>query len=250
MPKGDSSFNPADYAPVADRITAFYERHPTGRITTKLVSRLDRGDGVYEITVRAKVFRTTEDERAAATGYASEREDDGDINAVACVENTETSAIGRALANLGFTASKQRPSVEEMAKADRARAKLRREGALAAYPAAAPTQDAPNVRSHPNVTSAIVTRDDSRRMVSERSTALQAQADRVSDLLDLVRAARRAGLRERRAELIRARLLDGTEKRQVMDRLSRRLRHWVADRTALDLTAPADPYGLGNPASP
>ncbi len=49
---------------------------------------------------------------------------DGEINAVACLENTETSAIGRALANLGFLAARLRPSVEEVAKASRARARL------------------------------------------------------------------------------------------------------------------------------
>ena len=249
MPKGDASFNPADYALVADRITSFYERYPTGRIITKLVSRVDRGDGADEITFRAQVFRTAEDNHAAATGYASEREGDGEINTVACLENTETSAIGRALANLGFTASRQRPSAEEMAKADRVRAKLKREGAAPAYPAAVSSRDAPNVRSHPDVPFALSTRDDSSRMVSERSAALQAQANRVSDLLDLVRAARRAGLRERRANLIRSRLLDGTEKRQVMDRLSRRLRRWVAASTALDVSVHADPQGLGSPAS-
>jgi hypothetical protein len=49
---------------------------------------------------------------------------DGEINAVACLENTETSAIGRALANLGFLASRLRPSAEEVAKATRARGRL------------------------------------------------------------------------------------------------------------------------------
>jgi len=43
---------------------------------------------------------------------------------VACLENTETSAIGRALANLGFTASKNRPSLEEIEKAARARTRM------------------------------------------------------------------------------------------------------------------------------
>jgi hypothetical protein len=60
----------------------------------------------------------------AATGWASEREGDGDINTVACLENTETSAVGRALANLGFTASAKRPSREEMDKVARARTRL------------------------------------------------------------------------------------------------------------------------------
>ena len=39
MPKTDLNFNPDDYAPVADRIRLFYDRYPTGRILTHLVSR-------------------------------------------------------------------------------------------------------------------------------------------------------------------------------------------------------------------
>ena len=91
------------YALVADRITLFYQRYPAGRIVTELVSRTGR-----EITFRALVFRGPADVEPAATGWASEREGDGEINQVACLENTETSAVGRALANLGFTASRRR----------------------------------------------------------------------------------------------------------------------------------------------
>lgn len=93
-----------------------------GRIVTELVERSERG-----IVFRAVIFRSADERRPAATGWASEREGDGEINTVACLENTETSAIGRALANLGFTASRQRASAEEMAKVDRER--LRRASA-------------------------------------------------------------------------------------------------------------------------
>ena len=119
MPKYELVTNAGEYAPVADRIILFYARHPTGRILTRLLSRTE-----HEITVQAFVFRSTEEQRPAATGLASERIGDGDVNTVACLENTETSAIGRALANLGFLASRLRPSAEEVAKADRARARL------------------------------------------------------------------------------------------------------------------------------
>ena len=119
MPKHQLLFDVGEYAPVADRITLFYARFPTGRIITRLVSRTE-----HEITVQAFVFRSLEEERPSATGLASERIGDGDVNTVACLENTETSAIGRALANLGFLASRLRPSAEEVAKATRARARL------------------------------------------------------------------------------------------------------------------------------
>src|SRR5215208_7330215 len=119
MSKTDSFFSPDQYATVAQRIELFYSRFPQGRITTELVSRADG-----EITFKALVYRDSSEMPPAATGWASEREGDGDINTVACLENTETSAVGRALANLGFTASSRRPSLEEMAKASRARRRL------------------------------------------------------------------------------------------------------------------------------
>jgi hypothetical protein len=59
-----------------------------------------------EVVLRASVYRTEKSRTPAATGWASERIGDCDINRLACLENTETSAIGRALANLGFTASR------------------------------------------------------------------------------------------------------------------------------------------------
>src|SRR5213076_2587527 len=116
MSKTDSFFNPDQYATVAERIELFYSRFPQGRINTELVARADG-----EITFTALVYRSTDDTFAAATGWASEREGDSDINSVACLENTETSAVGRALANLGFTASSKRPSREEMEKVERLR---------------------------------------------------------------------------------------------------------------------------------
>src|SRR5256885_1647955 len=83
---------PESYAPVAARIELFYERYPTGRILTELVQHTEQ-----EIVFRAAVYRATEDREPAATGWAAERVGDGEVNAVACLENTETSAIGRAL---------------------------------------------------------------------------------------------------------------------------------------------------------
>jgi hypothetical protein len=118
VPKSDLPIG-GDYAPVADRIALFYERFPAGRIITQLTMHNER-----EVVFRASVYRTEKSRTPAATGWASEKFGDGDVNTVACLENTETSAIGRALANLGFTASKNRPSLEEMEKAARVRTRL------------------------------------------------------------------------------------------------------------------------------
>ncbi|NUQ20807.1 MAG: hypothetical protein HOQ09_07580 [Gemmatimonadaceae bacterium] len=122
MPKMTPTLDLAAYTPVAERIRLFYERFPAGRIVTELVSR-ESADGATVITFRALAYRAPTDTLPAATGWAAERDDDGEVNAVACLENAETSAIGRALANLGFATS-ARPSREEMAKANRARLRL------------------------------------------------------------------------------------------------------------------------------
>lgn len=181
MPKSDLRIDTA-YAPVADRIALFYERFPTGRIVTQLAMHNE-----HEIVFQASVYRTEASRKPSATGWASERIGDGDINTVACLENTETSAIGRALANLGFTASSRRPSVEEIAKVTRARAR------------------ADQAKTLPSLT-----------------------GEQHADLVALVRAAERHGLRSRRAAWIRQRAAGGALTAEQMDRLARTLRQWIA----------------------
>jgi hypothetical protein len=215
MPKHELVLDSGDYAPVADRITLFYARHPTGRILTRLVSRTER-----EITVQAFVFRSTEEERPAATGLASERIGDGDINTVACLENTETSAIGRALANLGLTASPNRPSREEMDKANRERARYVAEPARP--PAASTPARQPSLTSH--LTRPLPT-----------SAALQRRADRVMDALDLLGQAERVGLPPRRARHLRLMLTQATASIAMIERIERLLRSWTTARHARHL---------------
>jgi hypothetical protein len=171
---------------VAERISLFYEAFPRGRIITELMSRTER-----DVVFRAVVYRQVGEE-PAATGWAAEREGDGDINTVACLENTETSAIGRALANLGFTASRERPSAEEMAKASRARVQL----GLVRLPNEA------------------------------RPSAL------VYDLSALITRAETFGLRAARAERWRRLVSRGDVPEETLLRCERRLRLWVLARTA------------------
>ncbi len=192
MPKAESGFDLERYAPVARRITLFYERYPAGRIITVLVERDAR-----TVIFRASVFRGADDAHPAATGWALEREGDGDVNAVACLENTETSAIGRALANLGFTASAERPSREEMMRVSRARQAPLRVAAPRPRPAPAP---APLLQSH---------------------------ADALSDALALLALARQAGMRPARAARTSARLLAHPPAREELTRIASRLRAWL-----------------------
>jgi hypothetical protein len=196
MPKTDLSFNPDAYALVADRIALFYEHYPTGRIVPRLHAVTEKA-----VIFEALVYRDRSDAEPAATGWAREFEGDGEINQVACLENTETSAIGRALANLGFAASKKRPSYEEMAKADRARRRL-----------AGHTPKPTGARE------------------SFASDALQAKANIATDVIRLVQAAERLGLGADRAGSLISRVAEGRVSDKSLDRLERALRRWIATR--------------------
>ena len=110
------NFNPENYATVAQRIEEFYKEHPQGTVRTELV----KVDGP-EVVFRATVFRTVEEAVAGVgtTGYAREVEGKSPVNRTSHYENCESSAIGRALANLGYATSAHRPSRQEMLKAAR-----------------------------------------------------------------------------------------------------------------------------------
>jgi hypothetical protein len=68
-----------------------------------------------------ELYADKEDKVPVATGYAEEVKSDRGVNATSFVENCETSAIGRAIANcpLQAPASGPRPSRNEMQKVER-----------------------------------------------------------------------------------------------------------------------------------
>jgi len=104
-------FNIEDYEPVEARLSRFWELHKEdGRIETELVSH---NAGHY--IVKAIVFVG---DRQVATGLADEHTEQKGVNARNALENAETSAIGRALANFNFAPKGKRPSREEMVKAN------------------------------------------------------------------------------------------------------------------------------------
>ena len=114
-------FNLEDYETVEDRIKRFYAAHPDGRIITHNLTEMhDRSVSTW--IVRAEVFESYEQQVEhcpKATGLAFEIDGGAGANQTSALENAETSAIGRALANAGFSGNK-RASRTEMAKVDRA----------------------------------------------------------------------------------------------------------------------------------
>jgi len=104
-------FNLADYEPVEVRLEKFIKDYPAFRISTELE--------VVEATryiVKAYLFKDAQDGVAWATGYAEETVTSRGVNQTSALENCETSAIGRALANAGYAPKGKRPSREEMSK--------------------------------------------------------------------------------------------------------------------------------------
>lgn len=94
-----------EYARVPERIRAFREDCPNGNITTEPTIK---DDG--QVLFKAEVVKDQgKPESAKATGHAL-----GEANGDKAFEKLETIAVGRALAMLGYLASGEVASAEEM----------------------------------------------------------------------------------------------------------------------------------------
>ena len=113
-------FNLDDYEPVAVRHSRWLAQHPNGRTITHMVSI----PGADICVIRAELWL---EDVCIATGYAEEVRGAGNVNRTSHVENCETSAVGRALANAGMAGTdvNKRPSREEMSKVQNAGPKMR-----------------------------------------------------------------------------------------------------------------------------
>jgi hypothetical protein len=93
------------------RLEKFIKDYPDFRISTELeVIETNR------YVVKAYLYKNSTDTVAWATGLAEETVTSRGVNQTSALENCETSAIGRALANAGYAPKGKRPSREEMTK--------------------------------------------------------------------------------------------------------------------------------------
>lgn len=117
------AFNLDDYEPVAVRHTRWLENRYAEYVDGKCgfprtITHMISEPGADICVVRAELWLG---DVCIATGYAEEVRGAGNVNRTSHVENCETSAVGRALANAGMAGSdvNKRPSREEMQKVQR-----------------------------------------------------------------------------------------------------------------------------------
>ena len=117
-----ASFNLDNYEPVADRLARAHEEHPDLRVITDLIHVERSPDGKpIQYIARAQIYTG---DILKAQDFAEEIVGSSPVNRTSALENCITSAIGRALADMGYQGSsngkKQRPSREEMQKVQNA----------------------------------------------------------------------------------------------------------------------------------
>lgn len=114
-------FDLDQYDTVEVRLARFWEAHPEGRVLTSVMFHDER-----RFICRAEIYFDRDDPTPVASGYAEEIVGASPVNKTSALENCETSAIGRALANCNFASLGKRPSKEEMEKVQRYAAEPRK----------------------------------------------------------------------------------------------------------------------------
>jgi len=109
-------FDLSNYETVEQRLVRWWAAYPNGRVYTCMMNYTGDACVFY-----CELYADKDDKVPVATGYAEEIKSDRGVNATSFVENCETSAIGRAIANcpLQAPASGLRPSRNEMQKVER-----------------------------------------------------------------------------------------------------------------------------------
>lgn len=109
--------NLENYESVEQRLLRFKKDYPDYRMTSEILS-MDGEISKTRWVVSVTLWKNHEDEVPAANGLAFEIDGAGMTQRAAALETCETSALGRALANLGYVGNR-RVTREEMAKVKR-----------------------------------------------------------------------------------------------------------------------------------
>lgn len=112
-----AKINLDDYEPVEERLQRFKNDFPHYRMKSVL-EHMDGDPGKTRWVVNVTIWKHKDDPEPAANGYAFELDGAGMTQKAAALETCETSALGRALANLGYVGNR-RVTREEMAKVQR-----------------------------------------------------------------------------------------------------------------------------------
>lgn len=110
------AFDLTQYEPVAERLDRWLKA--SEQFAPRVFTNMESIPGADICVIKAELWLG---DTRVATGYAEETRGAGNVNRTSHVENCETSAIGRALANAGYAGSDmtKRPSREEMSKVNR-----------------------------------------------------------------------------------------------------------------------------------
>lgn len=178
-------FNLENYETVASRLDRWLVKYelpevvvPRTRVETELVHYSDN-----RCVFKASIYV---DNILVSTGWAEETRGEGMVNKTSHVENCESSAVGRALANAGLAGSdpSKRPSREEMEKVQRASAP--RPAPTPAPAQVSPAQVAENVAALREITRVFdakpVERPGANRVKNTNDPATRAQIGKIIGL--------------------------------------------------------------------
>lgn len=110
-----------NYVEVKDRVLAFRNERSSWSITTELL-QFDAGQG--HVVIRANAIDENGVTRATGIAHEFQADKTSMVNATSYVENCETSAIGRALASLGYGIEESYASANEVTGAIHAKGQM------------------------------------------------------------------------------------------------------------------------------
>lgn len=109
-------FDLSQYQTVQERIDLFWERFPQGRFNLEIITVSEQ-----QVIIKAEVWTDWAEDKPRAVDYAEERFGSSPVNKTSFIENCASSALGRAISQLGGNLSPKgkRPSASEMEKVNR-----------------------------------------------------------------------------------------------------------------------------------